>query len=209
MRSTSTLPTPPCSIVHERSQDLIDWAVDYGHYAHCERTPAGSEQLRKYSKMPYMVHPIRVATMLHNMNYGVDVVCAALLHDVLEDTTVTYEELMSPEVGFGYDICRLVLGVTDVSRPEMGNRKIRKAIDRQYLGGASRLEQIIKCADMIDNTRSIVEHDSKFAVIYLGEMYLLLKVLTKVEDTPIYGLAVDAYNKGCDALELKLRAEMP
>lgn len=203
MRSTSTLPTPPCSIVHERSQDLVNWAVDYGHYAHCERTPAGNEQLRKYSKMPYMVHPIRVATMLHDMGYGVDVVCAALLHDVLEDTTVTYEELMSPDVGFGYDICRLVLEVTDVSCLGMGNRKIRKRIDRQYLGGASRLGQIIKCADMVDNTRSIVKHDRKFAVTYLKEMYLLLKVLTKVKDTRIYELAVDAYNKGWNDLESK------
>ncbi len=71
----------------------------------------------------------------------------------------------------------LVLEVTDVSRPEDGNREARKAIDREHLARSSPEGATIKLADLIDNTKSIVAHDKGFARVYLPEMEKLLEVL--------------------------------
>ena len=85
-------------------------------------------------------------------------VAAAWLHDVLEDTLVSQQELT---VAFGDPVVRLVLELTDVSRPTDGNRATRKAIDRDHLANASPDAQTIKLADLIDNAESIIEHDDE------------------------------------------------
>ena len=79
-------------------------------------------QFRKYSGMPYIVHPIEVATIVQTVNHTDEMVAAALLHDVVEDTDYSFEDIakeVSPEVS------KMVEGLTDVSKPEDGNRKIR------------------------------------------------------------------------------------
>jgi hypothetical protein len=91
----------------------------------------------------------------------------------------------------GSMIADLVLEVTDVSRPEHGNRAVRKAIDRQYLAGASWQGQMIKCADMLSNTKDIVAHDLRFARVYVPEKKLLTDQLTKVR-YPIWRAAYDS-----------------
>ena len=64
---------------------------------------------------------------------------------------------------------------------ETGNRAQRKAASRNRLASASAEIQTIKCADLISNTASIVQHDAKFAEIYLEEKRLLLDVLAKAD----------------------------
>jgi GTP pyrophosphokinase len=66
------------------------------------------EQRRK-SGNPYIMHPLAVAQMLAELHMDVSTIAAALLHDVIEDTTVTYEGM---EERFGREIAQLVLGVT-------------------------------------------------------------------------------------------------
>ena len=82
----------------------------------------------------------------------------------------------------------LVRDLTDVSKPEDGNRAVRKEIDRQHTAQASPQAKTIKLADLISNTVSIVEHDPKFARIYLKEKALLLEVLTEGDPT-LYAMA--------------------
>jgi (p)ppGpp synthase/HD superfamily hydrolase len=101
---------------------------------------------------------------------------AAWLHDVVEDTGVTNEVI---RVEFGDEVAELVGWLTDVSRPEQGNRAVRKAIDRAHSAMAPADAQTIKLADLISNTRSIVAHDEKFAKTYLEEKRLLLEVMIK------------------------------
>jgi len=84
---------------------------------------------------------------------------------------------------FGVDVATLVAALTDISRPNDGDRKIRKAIDRNHLAGASARAQTIKLADLIDNSRSIVERDPDFAKVYLAEKRELLAVLTEGDET--------------------------
>lgn len=94
---------------------------------------------------------------------------------------------------FGLEVARLVEMLTDVSRPEDGNRAQRKAIDRAHTAQCSSAAATIKLADLIDNTRSIVERDPEFAKVYLEEKRLLLEVLTHGNDAMWRTAAACAY----------------
>ena len=137
-------------------------------------------QTRKYTGEPYVVHPIEVSELVASVGGTDAMVAAALLHDVLEDTGVTFDVL---EAEFGSEVAELVLWLTDVSKPEDGNRSTRKALDRQHSAAAPAEAQTIKVADLISNTRSIVAHDPGFAKVYLEEKRMLLEVLTKANST--------------------------
>ena len=69
-------------------------------------------QTRKYTGEPYIVHPIEVAKIVENHGGSNAMIAAALLHDVLEDTSVTFDVL---ETEFGSEVAELVLWLTDVS----------------------------------------------------------------------------------------------
>ena len=79
---------------------------------------------------------------------------------------------------FGDIVSIFVVGMTDVSKPEDGNRARRKELDRQHLKFGLPPIHTIKLADLIDNSKSIIVHDPRFAKIYISEMKLLLDVLT-------------------------------
>ncbi len=131
-------------------------------------------QTRKYTGEPYIAHPLSVAKLVRDAG-GDDAMCAAaFLHDVVEDTGVTIDVIRGM---FGDDIGDLVYWLTDVSRPEDGNRAACKAIDRNHLSQASARAKVIKLADIIDNTSTIVRYDPAFARVYLEEMRALLEVL--------------------------------
>lgn len=135
-------------------------------------------QTRKYTGEPYIRHPEAVAEIVRTVRHTEAMICAALLHDVVEDTPVTRGDIFAR---FGHDVAVLVDALTDVSRPEDGNRKTRKAMDRAHSAAGPADAQTIKVADLIDNTRSIVEHDPDFAVVYMREKRLLLIALTKAD----------------------------
>lgn len=138
-------------------------------------TMAHEGQWRKYTREPYIVHPKAVADILYTYtDASPHVLAAGLLHDVLEDTEVQESQLRRE---FGETIADLVLEVTDVSKPSDGNRAARKALDREHLMQASPEGKRIKLADLIDNTKTIVEYDPKFAKVYLAEKDALLPVL--------------------------------
>ena len=137
-------------------------------------------QFRKYSGLPYIVHPIEVATIVQTVEHSEEMIAAALLHDVVEDTDYSFEDIakeVSPEVA------DLVKGLTDVSNPEDGNRKVRKAIDKDHLAEQNAEVQTIKLADVISNSQDIKANDPKFAKVYIEEMKALLEVLTKGDNT--------------------------
>ena len=85
------------------------------------------------------------------------------------------------EKEFGKEVADLVEGLTDISKPEDGNRAKRKAIDRDHTAGSSKEVQTIKVFDLIHNTESIKEHDPKFWEVYKLEKQDLLNVMTKVD----------------------------
>ncbi|RUT26580.1 hypothetical protein C0V97_04455 [Asaia sp. W19] len=140
------------------------------------RAHASIGQKRKYDGQDYIVHPEAVALIVATAGGRPEAVAAAWLHDVVEDTPVTQAEI---NARFGPDIGALVEMLTDVSRPEDGNREMRKALDRAHSARASAEGQTIKLADLLDNARSIIRHDQDFAVTFLREMRLLMPLLTK------------------------------
>lgn len=150
---------------------VITRAASYAGYAH-----GTVQQLRKYTKEQYIVHPEEVAYLVSLATRDEDVIAAAWLHDTIEDTPVEYGHICA---NFGKRIADLVLEVTDVSKPEDGNRAVRKAMDREHLANASADAQTIKLADLISNTYSITKYDPGFAKVYLAEKRALMSVLTK------------------------------
>ena len=150
---------------------LIDGAGQFANNAH-------GDQKRKYTDEPYMIHPVNVARLVSMCSSTVEMIAAALLHDVLEDTPVTENELREL---FGDETTDLVVWLTDTSRPEDGNRRVRKAIDRKRLANAPADAQTIKVADLIDNTHDIMKYNPKFGKVYIKEATDLLNVLDSAD----------------------------
>lgn len=141
---------------------------------------AHRNQVRKYTGEPYITHPEAVVGLVRSVPHTEEMICAAWLHDTVEDTAATIEEV--GEV-FGWRVAALVEQLTDVSKLSDGNRGVRKAIDREHTAKACADAQTIKLADLIHNTISIVEFGKDFAPIYLKEKRLLLDVL--VDGSPL------------------------
>ena len=137
---------------------------------------AHAGQVRKYTGEPYIVHPYEVYSIVLKIGGTDDMLAAALLHDTVEDTSVTISDIRKE---FSPDIADLVADLTDVSQPEDGNRAVRKEIDRQHTAQASPEAKTIKLADLISNSKSIVQHDPSFAKVYMKEKTALLEVLTE------------------------------
>lgn len=137
---------------------------------------AAVKQTRKYTGEPYIVHPAEVVRIVSQVEHTPEMLAAAWLHDVVEDTGVSLDIIQKE---FGATVADLVSWLTDVSTPEQGNRAVRKAIDRAHTAEAPAEAQTVKLADLISNSKSILEHDPKFAVTYLEEKRLLLEVMTK------------------------------
>lgn len=137
---------------------------------------AAVKQVRKYTNLPYITHPEAVAKLVATVPHTEEMIAAALLHDVVEDTGVEIETIHH---GFGGKVAVLVWELTDISKPSDGNRAIRKAIDRAHSANASPQGQTIKLADIIDNSATIEKYDPDFAKVFLEEKRLLLEVMTK------------------------------
>lgn len=137
-------------------------------------------QRRKYTNEPYIVHPAAVVDLVRSVPHDEAMLCAAWLHDTVEDCDVAIDEI---ERVFGHDVATLVAHLTDVSKASDGNREARKAIDRAHTARACARAKTIKLADLIDNTKSIVAGDQAFAKVYLREKALLLEVLREGDAT--------------------------
>ena len=126
------------------------------------------------------MHPAAVAKLVASVSDDEAMICAAWLHDVVEDTAVTLAEIESE---FNQDIAALVAQLTDVSTSADGNRAARKRLDLRHTRDASPRAKTIKLADLIDNAGSIGRHDPGFARIYMAEKKRLLEVLGEGDPT--------------------------
>lgn len=151
--------------------------------AFAEAAHAG--QTRKYTPERYMVHPIRVMEICSQYTQSVPVLAAALLHDVLEDTPVTAEELlhflqtvMPPAEA--QETTGLVTDLTDEytkDRYPQWNRRKRKEQERDRMRSISPDAQTVKYADILDNSHEITQQDPQFAPRFLKECKMLLQVM--------------------------------
>jgi (p)ppGpp synthase/HD superfamily hydrolase len=150
-------------------------------------TESHGEQKRKYTGEPYITHPIAVAELVEKAEGDKHQILAALLHDVVEDTDVTLEDMFKflnehMNKADAIDVILLVDELTDVYTKEdfpFLNRKVRKEMETRRLAGISARAQTIKLADLVDNSISIKEHDYGFAEVYMKEKKHILEVMTK------------------------------
>ena len=149
-------------------------------------------QMRKYGGLPYIIHPIEVATIVEEAGGTDNMIAAALLHDVVEDCPGYTFEIIADKVS--PKVAELVRGMTEASKPEDGNRATRKEIDKNFLAEQSAEVQTIKYADVISNSKDIRAYDPKFAEVYFREIKALLEVMDK-GDPALYSKAIEAVNQ--------------
>lgn len=126
-------------------------------------------QLRKGTQFPYIVHPMGVMKLLlmeqaEDITISDDVIIAGILHDTVEDTNMTLEEI---EEKFGAEVRRLV---DTASEPEELKResnqketwKKRKLHTINHLQELDRPAKILSCCDKLDNARSMNEDHALF-----------------------------------------------
>ena len=110
---------------------------------------------RRVSGEPYIIHPLNVGMILVDLGMDTDTIVAALLHDVVEDTSMTLQEL---EKKFGKDVALLVDGVTKLGRIPYSSREQQQAenVRKMLLAMAQDVRVIIiKLADRLHNMRTI------------------------------------------------------
>lgn len=149
-------------------------------------------QARKYTGEAYITHPEAVVAIVMTVPHTPEMVAAAWLHDVVEDTDTTLHDV---EDACGEAVAELVFWLTDTAKPEDGNRATRKGIERQRLATAPAAAQTIKYADLIHNLETIAKHDPKFAVVFQAEKMALLEVMT-AGDPVLYRRAKEAAYQG-------------
>ena len=133
----------------DRSYDeaIIDKAIDYAIEAHTGQFRSSGEE--------YVCHPLQVALILVQMGMDSETIVAALLHDVVEDTDATLEDLTRL---FGPDVALLVDGVTKIDKLAFSTREEQQAENfRKMLLALSKDVRviIIKLADRLHNMRTI------------------------------------------------------
>ncbi len=150
--------------------DLEKEALEFAQKAH-------GEQRRKYTDELYIEHPKRVAELVRTVTHTSEMICAAYLHDVVEDTSVTIQDIKRK---FGGKIGRLVEELTNEyvtqKYPKM-NRRWRKEKDTERQQNISIEAKTIRLADIIDNTPTISQNDTTFATRYIPEMEALVEAV--------------------------------
>ncbi|MDR3085132.1 MAG: bifunctional (p)ppGpp synthetase/guanosine-3',5'-bis(diphosphate) 3'-pyrophosphohydrolase [Christensenellaceae bacterium] len=124
-------------------------------YEACEYASRMHGDQRRESGEPYMIHPIEVATILADMQMDQVTICAALLHDALEDTKADFADI---ETLFGKDVAVLVDGVTKLSHVEFRSKDRQRAesLKKMFFAMAKDVRVvIIKLADRLHNMRTL------------------------------------------------------
>jgi (p)ppGpp synthase/HD superfamily hydrolase len=156
----------------------LDWTLpDAKTFALAAHASIGHK--RPHSDESYEVHLAEVAALVESVPHTRAMVDAAWLHDVRDDVPgVTQEKL---EAKFGRETAAIVDNLSDAG--VKGNRATRKAAERRRLAAAPAADQTVKLADIISNTRTIVERNPRFAQVYVPEKAELVKVLGRGDPT--------------------------
>jgi GTP pyrophosphokinase len=126
---------------------LVKKAYDFSLQHHTGQTRASGE--------PYLVHPLEVALVLADMRLDTTAIAAGLLHDAVEDTSVTVDEIKSE---FGEQVAHIVEGVTKISKLEFASREEAQAesLRKMVLAMVDDIRVVlIKLADRLHNMRTL------------------------------------------------------
>jgi len=127
------------------------------------------DQLRKNTvAIPYITHPFAVALILSNYTDEEDVLVAGLLHDTVEDSEYTADDLGKD---FGANVREIVAGVTEVKDDEKGNKRPWKIRKEDYIANLKNDSQgslLLCAADKIHNMRTMLDEFNLSGPEFLG-----------------------------------------
>lgn len=186
--------------------EKIKRAYDYANNLHCGQMRESGE--------PYITHPLNVAYILAELHADSDTICAGLLHDTLEDTNITKEDIAHD---FNQNIASLVDGVTKLAKMNFSSKQ-----DQNYANTRKIITSItddvriiiIKLADRLHNMRTLEyksEYKQKENAIETIEIFVPLayyigayRVKSELEDLALQYLKPDVYKR---LKEKKLKIE--
>ena len=122
---------------------MIDEAIEFASKAH-------EGQFRKGTRRPYIVHPVEVAEIVATMTADEEIICAAVLHDTIEDCKEVTEEIL--KLRFGERVASIV---AQESEDKSLSWEERKGATIQHLGMAPLPVKMIGLADKLSNMRDI------------------------------------------------------
>lgn len=168
---------------------MVEHAAELARVAH-------HGQFRKWGTppTPYVRHPARVASLVTLYRPVPELIAAAWLHDVVEDTTIPLDIIRKE---FGEAVADLVGHLTNTSKDSGRNRAARKQMDRERLATIPPEAKLIKLCDRLDNLYESHHAPPDFLALFLTETRALVDVALRGTDADLEReiLAV------CDALE--------
>ena len=182
---------------NKEEEEIIKKAYDFAEMLHAGQTRQSGE--------PYIIHPLNVAYTLAEMKADRDTVIAGLLHDTLEDTPVTKEELSEM---FNPTVAELVDGVTKISKMNFSSKEEMKATNTRKLITAMTNDirvVIVKLADRLHNMQTLQfksEFKQKENAIETMEIFVPLayyigayRIKSNLEDLSLQYLEPYSYKK--------------
>ena len=191
---------------HKSNIKLITRAYEYAKMHH-------EGQVRK-SGEPYIIHPVEVAYIVSTLELDDSAICAALLHDVVEDTEVTREDIVEE---FGEEIAVLVDGVTKLGKIAHFLDKEEEQVENYrkfFMAMAKDIRVLmIKLADRLHNMRTLkhLSDDRKQAIVKetmqlyapLANRLGIYSVKWELEDLGLLYLEPEAYNEIVEGINLR------
>ncbi|MBR6595689.1 MAG: bifunctional (p)ppGpp synthetase/guanosine-3',5'-bis(diphosphate) 3'-pyrophosphohydrolase [Oscillospiraceae bacterium] len=176
--------------------ELIDKAVEYADVKH--------QRQKRKDGSPYIIHPLAVAEVVTEMGLDQDAVLGALLHDCIEDTDASHEEI---EKIFGVTVAELVEGVTKLTRADFSSSEQAQMenLRKMFMAMSKDIRVVlIKIADRLHNMRTMQYQTPEKQVkkcretmdIYapLAHRLGMQKIKWELEDTSLRYLAPEEYN---------------
>ena len=183
--------------------EVIQRAYEYADEKH-------KNQLRK-SGEPYIIHPLAVAEIVAEIGLDTDAIAAALLHDCLEDTDASFEEISRL---FGETVANLVEGVTKLTRVQYSTMEEQQMenLRKMFMAMSKDIRVIlIKIADRLHNTRTLqyqtpakqISKSMETMEVYapLAHRLGMQKIKWELEDTSLQYLDPEGYQEIIDYLK--------
>jgi (p)ppGpp synthase/HD superfamily hydrolase len=124
--------------------DIVEKALQFASKAHVD-------QYRKNTDIPYISHPVAVGMILMKAGYSEELITAGLLHDTVEDTEITLDDIQRE---FGATVAEIVAGCSEPDKSL--SWKERREHTLEFLKTASEDIRAVACADKLHNIRSII-----------------------------------------------------